>query len=384
MATRLVSTAERTMDRASQDAPLVLIAMLHAAVLITAPSVPVVAVGLWWNANTVAHNFIHRPFFRTKWANRLFSMFLSLVLGLPQSYWRARHLRHHRSHERAPEAPEPGGTFRVNSAMAIETAGIVSLWALLVSLDSHFFLTVYAPGYLAGLGLCALHGHYEHAGGTTSHYGWLYNALFFNDGYHVEHHRRPHVHWADLRGDVRPGTRCSRWPAVLRWLESGNVSGAPVRHCLTLLERVVLRSPVLQRFVLNAHERAFRRLQPDLGDIRSVTIVGGGLFPRTALILRRLMPDAAITVVEAEAWHLELARSRLDRGIALVHATYDPASSTGADLVVVPLAYRGDRRRLYCAPPAAQVLIHDWIWARRAAGVRVSWLLLKRLNLVRQ
>src|SRR5690242_15352303 len=105
MAARLVSTADRTMGRGSQDAPLLLLAMLHAAALITAPSIPVVAVGLWWNANTVAHNFIHRPFFRTRWANRLFSMCLSLLLGLPQSYWRLRHLRHHRSHDREPDAP---------------------------------------------------------------------------------------------------------------------------------------------------------------------------------------------------------------------------------------------------------------------------------------
>ena len=31
----------------------------------------------------------------------------------------------------------------------------------------------YVPGYLAGLGLCYLQGHFEHVHGTTSHYGWL-------------------------------------------------------------------------------------------------------------------------------------------------------------------------------------------------------------------
>ncbi len=30
------------------------------------PSVPLVAVALWWNANTIAHNFIHTPFFRSR------------------------------------------------------------------------------------------------------------------------------------------------------------------------------------------------------------------------------------------------------------------------------------------------------------------------------
>jgi hypothetical protein len=30
------------------------------------------------------------------------------------------------------------------------------------------------------------------------------------------------------------------------------------------------------------------------------------------------------------------------------------------------------------------MLIHDWIWRRRGDGVDVSWLLLKRLNVIRR
>ena len=37
------------------------------------------------------------------------------------------------------------------------------------------------------------------------------------------------------------------------------------------------------------------------------------------------------------------------------------------DLVVIPLAFVGDRESvLYRAPPAPRVLVHDWIWRRRA------------------
>ena len=50
--------------------------------------------------------------------------------------------------------------------------------------------------------------------------------------------------------------------------------------------------------------------------------------------------------------------------------------------MILPLAFIGDRARAYGDPPAARVLIHDWIWARRSSGVVVSWWLLKRLNLV--
>jgi fatty acid desaturase len=60
-----------------------------------AVSSAILALGLWWNANTIAHNFIHKPFFRARALNCLFSAYLSLVLGLPQSLWRDRHLAHH-------------------------------------------------------------------------------------------------------------------------------------------------------------------------------------------------------------------------------------------------------------------------------------------------
>jgi fatty acid desaturase len=78
-----------------RDARFVALAVAHAGILLAVPSIPVIAVGLWWNANTIAHNFIHRPFFRTMAANRAFSAFLSLVLGIPQALWRQRHLQHH-------------------------------------------------------------------------------------------------------------------------------------------------------------------------------------------------------------------------------------------------------------------------------------------------
>jgi hypothetical protein len=28
------------------------------------------------------------------------------------------------------------------------------------------------------------------------------------------------------------------------------------------------------------------------------------------------------------------------------------------------------------------LLVHDWLWRRRGRGVAISWLLLKRLNLI--
>jgi len=49
---------------------------------------------------------------------------------------------------------------------------------------------------------------------------------------------------------------------------------------------------------------------------------------------------------------------------------------------VIPLSFIGSRQDVYGNPPARAVLVHDWLWNRQGTGVRVSWLLLKRLNLV--
>jgi threonine dehydrogenase-like Zn-dependent dehydrogenase len=148
------------------------------------------------------------------------------------------------------------------------------------------------------------------------------------------------------------------------------------------LERLVLASPVLQRVIVRVHERAFRRVLPEIGEVRTVTIVGGGLFPRTALVLRRLLPGAQLTVVDKNAAHLDLARVFLGNTVTLRRELFDPSRRVSADLVVAPLAYIGDRRRLYDLSAARAVAVHDWIWSRRGRSVVVSWLLLKRLNLV--
>jgi hypothetical protein len=112
--------------------------------------------------------------------------------------------------------------------------------------------------------------------------------------------------------------------------------------------------------------------------------VGGGLFPRTALVLRKLLPGAQITVVDASGRNIELARRVVGDAATFVEKRYDPAERIDADLAVFPLAFDGNRERLYSDPPARVVVVHDWIWRRRGdcRGAVVSLLLLKRLNVV--
>jgi len=146
----------------------------------------------------------------------------------------------------------------------------------------------------------------------------------------------------------------------------------------------VLRSPRLQRFVLAAHERAFKTLLSKLPPINRVTIVGGGLYPRSTLILRRLLPRASLTIVDAKPDHLAIASTFLQGDVELEHRFFDAAGAEPADLIVIPLAFIGDRDRIYRHPPAKLALVHDWMWRPRGEGARISWLLLKRLNLVQR
>src|SRR5580704_6084395 len=126
------------------DASLVALAALHATILAVWPVAPLVALGVWWNSNTIAHNFIHRPFFRSTRMNRLFSAALSVLLGIPQTLWRDRHMAHHAGIE---------WRLRVSRSLVVESALVLCLWSALALLEPHFFVWVYLPGYLAGLGL---------------------------------------------------------------------------------------------------------------------------------------------------------------------------------------------------------------------------------------
>jgi len=349
------------------DSILVGLAALQALVLVTWPLAPVIAVALWWNANTIAHNFIHRPFFRTPAINRLFSAVLSLLQGIPQTLWKDCHLAHHAG---------VAWHLRLSRPLLIETALVLCLWLALACLQPHFFFLSYLPGYLVGLAACAVQGHQEHAlGRPVSHYGRLYNFLCFNDGYHAEHHDDPSIHWTRLPRLISPDAAISPWPPLLRWL-----SIPP----LEALELLVLRSPRLQRYVLARHSRAFRRLLPSLGSIRNIVIVGGGLFPRTALILQQLLPRAHLVIVDSSPRNLRTAQTMLRGDVEYRDHRFIPGQTFDCDLTIIPLCLEGDREEIYRRPPSPAVLVHDWMWHPRGTGAIISTALFKRLNLVRR
>src|SRR5262245_36676005 len=100
------------------------------------------------------------------------------------------------------------------------------------------------------------------------------------------------------------------------------------------------------------------------------------MYPRTALILQKLLPEARIHIIDASREHLDVAGEFLSDEVELEHGLYDPAQQSASDLLVVPLSFQGDRAAIYRDPPARKVLVHDWIWFRRGASAFVSVLLL--------
>src|SRR5207237_7894887 len=126
------------------------LAAAQGLLLLAMPTAPAIGLGVWWNSNTIAHNFIHRPFFRSATINRLFSAALSVLLGIPQTLWRERHLAHH---------AEVSWRLRVSRQLVIETALVLCLWFTFAVLYPRFFVEAYVPGYFAGLGLCPMQAH---------------------------------------------------------------------------------------------------------------------------------------------------------------------------------------------------------------------------------
>lgn len=360
-----------------RDTLTVLLTLVHAAALATWPSVPTVAIGLWWNANAISHQHVHRAFFRRRGLDAAFSAWLSLLLGLPQRLWRARHLAHHAGTAQPVNTAQPARSASASAAMGAEVCLVLGLWSSLALTAPSFLLATYLPGFALGLVLCRVHGHYEHRGSTTSCYGRFWNLLFLNDGYHVEHHAHPRAHVFDLPRRRIPGTPESRWPPLLRFLDG---------DWLDQLERLVLRCPPLRRSLLATHRRALRavlRHRTGAGWApRRVAIVGGGLFPRSALLIGELFPSATIVVLDAEPRHLLRARALLPCTVEMRCARFTPGERLDCDLAIVPLALRGDRDTLYRQPPAPLCLVHDWLWRRRGTSAVVACWLLKRVNLV--
>ena len=198
-----------------------------------------------WNINSVAHNFIHTAYFRWPALNYAFSLVESLALFTPQRFYAWVHLRHHQGNSdrpgpdgathdwlsiyrhgqdgaaeplwsyvfKGPFRDSPGDIYQDLKARRpfdalfgrVELAAIALYVVALLVVDWRAVLFL-VPFYYLGECASQLNGYFEHLGGDpdrpiawgVSTYAPLYNLVWFNNGYHAEHHYRPAVHWTRL------------------------------------------------------------------------------------------------------------------------------------------------------------------------------------------
>ena len=199
-----------------------------------------------WNINGISHNFIHNRYFNSPILNRIFSLLESVDCCFSQVMYDYIHRRHHMGNSDKPHDGadtidwisiyrhgHDGHAENVWSFMFLSffredpKAAYVEIkknnpvearWALVevtmtgVLMASFFFLNwkflaFFLPFWYFGHCLSYLNGYFEHFGGNpdvpiawgVSSYHKLYNWVWFNNGYHAEHHYRPRAHWTRMK-----------------------------------------------------------------------------------------------------------------------------------------------------------------------------------------
>ena len=131
------------------------------------------------------------------------------------------------------------------------------------------------------------------------------------------------------------------------------------------------------------HRQAFKRLLKGEVKFRSVLIVGGGLFPRTLLALKKLYPCASFTIIDKNRKNLYRVKIKYPESANYICDDFKNIDPIQFDLIILPLAYSGLKQELYQQVPAASVVLHDWLWNMKGRkGVIISIFLLKRMNLI--
>jgi fatty acid desaturase len=91
--------------------------------------------------------------------------------------------------------------------LAVESLALAAFWAVMAVVNWKYFVFFYLPSYYLGWVLSYAEGYLEHYraqpgnqyANSVSSYNRLYNFLWFNNGYHQEHHWDPKRHWTRMR-----------------------------------------------------------------------------------------------------------------------------------------------------------------------------------------
>jgi fatty acid desaturase len=223
---------------------------LHAAWSIKAPILLVLGIvyafSISWNINGISHNFIHNKYFNSPLLNRIFSILESFDCQFSQVIYEYVHRRHHIGNSDKPGDDQTtidwlsiyqhghdghaenllrytfGSFFRDQpmvayreikknnpheAAWGLVEMGMTGACMIGMLLLNWRFLACYIPFWYLGHSLSYLNGYFEHFGGNpdvpmawgVSSYHKLYNWVWFNNGYHAEHHYRPRCHWINMK-----------------------------------------------------------------------------------------------------------------------------------------------------------------------------------------
>jgi fatty acid desaturase len=233
------------------------------------------ALSVGWCIDTVAHNFVHNPFFVSEGLNRVTRFMLSAIIGTPQTAYAFNHMRHHAG---SSDRPGPDGAtldpislyqygadgkaepvwryavlqyWRDESPLKViariwakrpaeanqarrELIVMLAIYGALAAINWQALLFL-APWFYLGQVFSALIAYYEHFGADpetpmatgVSTYAPVYNWLFFNNGFHNEHHLRPKQHWTAMRAlrdetlgqQAAAGAKMLRFPHYLGFAE---------------------------------------------------------------------------------------------------------------------------------------------------------------------
>lgn len=221
----------------------------------------------YFNPIVITHNFLHTPFFKSSLLNKLFPVFNSMNLGLPQILYKYHHLNHHR-HNNSMEDPSSTYLFGKNTMqehwipycafsllrdgtqkawkqtlqkkeghlLAAELAATFLFFGVLLFINWQFFVYAYLPLFYLGWFLAHMENYFEHYkasapadrfGNAVSFYPRWYNILMFNEGFHQEHHISPQEHWTKrpetskrfMEQMKKSGAYKAKWPPLLGMLE---------------------------------------------------------------------------------------------------------------------------------------------------------------------
>jgi fatty acid desaturase len=169
---------------------------------VLAPAWVAIAFSYWWNLQCISHNFIHNPFFTSRWLNRAYSVLESLAIGVPQILYHHYHMNHHwgDSDMKGPDGstrdwssiyrhgkddqPEPfwrycllsffrvevgpviGTVFRHGRGqvvqMIVEGLALAAFWGIMLWFNWQYFVLYYLTAYYAGWVLSYAEGYLEH------------------------------------------------------------------------------------------------------------------------------------------------------------------------------------------------------------------------------